>query len=81
MMKARVYLRVAPTTRGWRFAATSKPSGMPLTAAGGTEVLPTIAFGIDLELPPRAFDIPIAGTLVVPELALHAVPAADVVIP
>lgn len=60
-MKARVYLRVAPTARGFRYAATGKPSSLPLM--NGNDVLPTIAFAIDLNLPADAFRIPLICSL------------------
>lgn len=73
-MKARVYLRVARTSRGFKFAATGKPSTTPLL--NGSEVLPTIAFGLDLDLPVGAFHVPIVGQVDVPMVALH--PCIDV---
>jgi len=68
-MKARVYIRMAPTSRGFKFAANAKPSHTPLMS--GEEILPTIAFALDLELPPGAFNIPVVGTVLVPDAAIH----------
>lgn len=76
-MRATVYLRIAQTSRGYRFAATAKPSGIPLTDQAAN-VLPTIEFGLALDLPAGAFDVPIVATVPIPDGALRAVLASEV---
>lgn len=71
-MKVRVYLRIAPTSRGFKVAATSRPSQAPLTA--GYDVLPTIAFGLVFDLPREAFDVPIVAEVAVNASELHLLP-------
>lgn len=60
-MRARIYLRIAKTStggrggsKGFRVAATSKPSHRPIEASVG-EPLPTAAFAIDLVIPDEMF--------------------------
>jgi len=53
-MRAKVYLRVAPTSRGFRVQATTKPSAAPLNDAAG-RIMPTIAFALVLNIAPEAF--------------------------
>jgi hypothetical protein len=60
-MKATVYLRMAPTSRGFKYAATSKPSNTPLFV--GNEALPTVAFALVLSLPPHMFSVPVVGEI------------------
>jgi hypothetical protein len=66
-MRARVYLRIAPTSRGFRYQATTKPSRAPIMDGSGqfAEPLPTIALGVDLLLPDDVFAVPVVGELVV----------------
>jgi hypothetical protein len=60
-MRARVYLRIAPTSRGFRYQATTKPSRAPIMDGSGqfAEPLPTIALGVDLLLPDDVFAVPV----------------------
>lgn len=76
-MRARVYLRIAPTARGFKFAATGRPSSTPLM--NGIEALPTLAFAIDLRLPTGAFEIPVLADVEVPVAALHPTIPVEVV--
>jgi hypothetical protein len=76
-VRARVYLRIAPTARGFKYAATGKPSSAPLM--NGYDALPTIAFGFDVNLPAGAFNVPVVGKLDVSESALHPVVAVELV--
>jgi hypothetical protein len=69
MSRAKVYLRIAKTSRGYKYAATSKPSTAPLM--NGYDPLPTIAFSFVVQLPEYAFDIPLVGELNVPLDALQ----------
>jgi len=64
-MKARVFLRMAPTGRSFRYVATSKPSYQPIYDSHGN-ALPTIAFSLMLNLPAYAFEINSAGEVDVP---------------
>ena len=77
-MKATVYLRMAQTSRGFRYAATSKPSSTPLFDPHG-EALPTIAFALSLTLPPGIFNVPVVAEVVVPDSAIRPVVDAEVV--
>jgi hypothetical protein len=75
-MKVRVYLRIAPTSRGFRVAATSKPSTEPLrsTSYGHAEALPTVAFGVLFDLPREAFDVPVVAEIAVDPNSLRLLP-------
>lgn len=63
-MRARVFLRIAPTSRGFKVIATSKPSHAPISDGYG--VLPTIAFGLVLNIADDAFRVPQIAELDVP---------------
>lgn len=75
-MKVRVYLRVAPTSRGFKVAATSKPSTEPLRTQGygHNEALPTVAFAIVFDLPRGAFDVPVVAEVAVDANSLRLLP-------
>lgn len=60
-MKATVYMRVAKTARGFKYAATGKPSRVPLM--NGDEPLPTVAFALVLALPADAFTVPVVAEI------------------
>lgn len=77
-MKTRVYLRVARTATGkTKVVAATKPTSRPVTDANA-EPLPTVAFGIALEIPDVLFNraSQVIATLTIPEE--QAVIAADV---
>jgi|KBSMisStandDraft_5_1062788.scaffolds.fasta_scaffold280993_2 hypothetical protein len=71
-MKAKVYLRMAATSRSFKYAATSKPSDQPLYDQHG-RALPTIAFALVLSLPGGAFQIPTVGEVEIPLDAIQPV--------
>lgn len=56
-MKARVYLRVArdKKRRTTKVMANVKPNHAPIADPSGN-LLPTIAFGLDLEIPDKVFE-------------------------
>jgi hypothetical protein len=53
-MKATCYLRIASGPRGYKFAATAKPSAQPISAGVG-DALITRQIRLDLDLPPDFF--------------------------
>jgi len=55
-MKVKVYLRIAPTARGFKVNATTKPSRQPLRAGSySDDWLPTVAFAVVFDIPSEAF--------------------------
>lgn len=76
-MKTKAYLRVALTSRGTKVAASAKPNNAPLTDGNGW-ALPTVSFGIELDIPNALFDqaSQIVASLRIPEE--QAVIAAEV---
>jgi hypothetical protein len=71
-MKARVYLRLASTSRGIKVAATTRPSTEPLRSGSG-ETLLTLQVALVLDLPGDVFDVPSIGEVEVPSSALTPV--------
>lgn len=80
MSIVRCYLRIAPTTRGFRVAATTKPSSTPLSEADGTP-MPTLQVGLMLKLPAGAFEPPMIAELEVQRGQLRPVVEASVTEP
>jgi hypothetical protein len=76
-MKVRVYLRVAPTSRGFRVAATTRPSSEPLRGSNG-DGLQTFAFVVVFDLPANVFDPPQLAEVAVPAEALTPIAEAEV---
>ena len=74
-MRATCYLRIARTVRGYRFAATTKPTFDPLRA--GYDALPTVMVRLNLELPADAFNPVDAVADVVLEAGMAVVVEAD----
>lgn len=67
-MKVKVYMRVAKDRRGrTKVVATSRPSPAPLHNSDGP--LPTVAFGVELDLPDVMFRQAeqVIATLTIPE--------------
>lgn len=79
-MKAKVYLRVArnPDSGRTHVAANVRPNSSPLTTGAG-DALPTVAFGVVLDIPDRMFKQAeqIIAELKIPESAVEI--AAEVV--
>jgi hypothetical protein len=81
-MRVTAYLRVsrdpkAPAKSRTKVVASKRPNHAPLTNSGG-DTLPTVAFGIELEVPGLLFDRAeqVIATLTIPESS--AVIAAEV---
>lgn len=78
-MKVRAYMRVAKMASGKaKVDAGRQPNDRPLVASNG-EVLPTVAFAIDLEVPQAMFHRAeqVIATLTIPEEQVEIL--ADVV--
>lgn len=57
MAKIKAFLRVSKTRRGWKVEASGKPNYLPLKTSGyAQENLPTVAFGLLLDIPDVAFE-------------------------
>lgn len=57
-MKARIYIRVAKSNRGYKVAASVKPNNEPLYTLGyrgEKDFLPTVAYGVDFNIPDELF--------------------------
>ena len=72
-MKVRAYIKVgkASGSRRPKVRATTRPTPSPLVSEGG-EVLPTVAFAVDLVIPDAAFKVPVVAELELPEDAVSA---------
>lgn len=64
-MRVRAYIRIAPTSRGFRVAASVKEPSGPITDSYGN-VLPTVVFRANFILPNTAFAVPDIGDVDVP---------------
>jgi hypothetical protein len=64
-MRVKAFIRIAPTARGFKIAATHKPPSGPLSDNYGNP-LPTATFSAVFVLPNDAFDIPHVGEVEIP---------------
>lgn len=72
------YLRIAPTARGWKFAASQKQPVEPLRSSGyASEPLPTICFKLALSIPHDAWDPPVAVVAIEPRQIRPLVEASE----
>lgn len=64
-MRVHAFIRIAPTTRGYRVAASVKEPNGPITDSYGN-ALPTVVFRASFILPSTAFAVPNIGDVEVP---------------
>lgn len=64
-MRVRAYIRIAPTSRGYRVSASVREPTGPITDSFGS-ALPTITFRATFVLPNTAFAVPDIGDVEVP---------------
>jgi hypothetical protein len=64
-MRVHTYIRIAPTTRGYRVAASIREPTGPITDSYGN-ALPTVVFRAAFILPSTAFAVPSIGDVDVP---------------